>query len=244
MMRVSTLWRHPVKGVGTEPLARVALRAGECVPGDRAFAIAQEGAATQGEWVPCRNFVRGAKAGTLMAVSVRQAGAEWIFTHPDLPDLRVTLPQDGARLVEWIRPVYPANRPIPERLVTASGQGLTDADFPSISILSDSSRAALAEAAGTALDRRRFRGNIWLEGAEPWAEFGWIGRRLRIGGAVLEVRERNTRCRAIESDPATGREDLALLRVLERGWGHQDFGVYAVCVEPGEIAPGDPVLLM
>ncbi len=243
MSSVSALWRHPVKGIGAEPLETVELAAGQCLPGDRAFAIAQEGAETDGEWVHCRNFIRGAKAGTLMAVTARGEGGQTAFAHPDRPDLTVALPEEGARLIDWIRPLYPENRPAPERLVTATGQGMTDAPFPSISILSDTSRTILSQHAGRELDRRRFRGNIWLEGLAPWEEFEWIDRRLRIGSALLEVRERNTRCKATHSDPKTGREDTDVLRLLEDGWGHRDFGVYAVCIEPGRVALGDSATL-
>ena len=239
-MRVTALWRHPVKGIGAEPLETVALRAGECLPGDRAYAIAQEGARTHGEWVPCMNFVRGAKAGTLMAIEARRTPSGWRFTHPDLAPLDVLLPEGGDALIDWIQPLYPANRPAPDRLVTATEQGMTDAPFPSISILTDASRAALGAAAGRELDRRRFRGNIWLDGTEAWAEFDWIGKRLRIGEAVLEVRERNTRCKATHADPQTGRDNVELLKVLDQGWQHRDFGVYTVCVSPGTISVGDP----
>ena len=239
MIRVSALWRHPVKGVGAEPLQSTILRAGECLPGDRAFAIAQQGAETTGTWAACRNFVRGAKAGSLMAVSARPDGDNYIFTHPDRPDLRVALPAQGDDLIAWIRPLYPDNRPAPERLVTSREQGMTDAAFPSISLLSDASRSALGSAADATLDRRRFRGNIWLDGLEPWDEWDWIGKRLRIGAALLEVRERITRCRATHATPVTGRDDLDLLNVLAQNWGHRDFGVYAVCVEGGEVHIGD-----
>lgn len=241
MIRVSALWRHPVKGVGAEPLQSITLRAGECLPGDRAFAIAQEGATTQGEWAPCRNFIRGAKAGSLMAVTATRDGDTHNFHHPDRPDFQVELPADGNALIDWIAPLYPANRPAPERLVTATEHGMTDAAFPSISILSDASRAALGAAAGNDLDQRRFRGNIWLDGLQAWDEWDWIGKYVKIGNAVLEVRERNTRCRATHSNPQTGAEDQDLLRVLDSNWGHRDFGVYSVCTTGGEICVGDEV---
>ncbi|RED14374.1 MOSC domain-containing protein [Pontivivens insulae] len=244
MITVSNLWRYPVKGVGTEPLGSVVLREGQCLPGDRAFAIAQDGATTNGEWAPCMNFVRGAKAGTLMAIEAQSAGESLTFTHPDRPALTVQLPADGQALIDWIAPLYPENRPAPVRVVTATEQGMTDAPFPSISILSNTSRTILSQRAGRPLDQRRFRGNIWLDGMDPWQEWEWIGKNLRIGGAVLEVRERNTRCRATHADPMTGKDDVNVLSVLEQGWDHRDFGVYAVCVQGGEIAVGDVVTVL
>src|SRR5690242_13401797 len=39
-VRIATLYRYPVKGMSAEPLKRVALAPGECLPEDRRFAIA------------------------------------------------------------------------------------------------------------------------------------------------------------------------------------------------------------
>jgi uncharacterized protein YcbX len=88
----------------------------------------------------------------------------------------------------------------------------------------------------------RFRGNLWLDGFEPWQEFDLVGRDLRIGGAILRVRERITRCKATTVDPSTGVSDADTLGALQAGWGHQDFGVYAEVVTGGAVAVGDPVV--
>ena len=42
-----------------------------------------------------------------------------------------------------------------------------------------------------ALAMERFRGNVWLDGLAPFAEFDLVGRDLRVGGATLRVRERD-----------------------------------------------------
>ena len=39
-MRVEHIYRYPVKGLTAEALEEVALRAGECLPEDRRFALA------------------------------------------------------------------------------------------------------------------------------------------------------------------------------------------------------------
>lgn len=115
---------------------------------------------------------------------------------------------------------------------------MTDSEFPSVSVLSMASLAALGAEMGLVLSPDRWRGNLWLEGAEPWAEWGWIGQRFRLGGAVLEVVERITRCSATTVDPETGKIAGDTLGALEARYGHQDFGVYARVIEGGEIATG------
>jgi uncharacterized protein YcbX len=90
----------------------------------------------------------------------------------------------------------------------------------------------------------RFRGNIWLDGLPPWDEFDWLGLDIRIGEAVLRIRERITRCRATEVDPRSGQPDTDTLGALQAGWGHRDFGVYAEVLSGGRIAVSDQVELI
>jgi uncharacterized protein len=79
---------------------------------------------------------------------------------------------------------------------------------------------------------------------EPWAERGWIGRRIRIGGAVLELAEHIVRCRATMANPATGVIDADTLGALQTGQGHQEMGLYARVVEGGAVTAGNTVSLL
>ena len=83
--------------------------------------------------------------------------------------------------------------------------------------------------------------NFWAEGLDPWVEFDWVGASIRVGEAVLEIREQTTRCRATMADPDTGEIDGDTLTALRDGWGHQDFGVYAVATKGGVVRVGSPV---
>jgi hypothetical protein len=118
---------------------------------------------------------------------------------------------------------------------------MTDMPDPFVSIGNRASLRALSQRAGRALDERRFRINLWLEGLAPWEEFDLLGTAFRIGAVPLTGAERIGRCRAPEADPETGRRDVDICRVLDEGWGHTDFGIYATVAAPGEIALGDPV---
>ena len=56
-MRITALYRHPVKSYGREALNSVMLHAGQSMPFDRRWAVAHEAAKTQGgEWARCANF--------------------------------------------------------------------------------------------------------------------------------------------------------------------------------------------
>ncbi len=240
--RVAALWRHPIKGHGFEALRSVALTAGQTVPGDRLWAVLVEGGKADGTaWAPCMNFARGAKTGTLMAMAatLSEDGTGVTLTHPDLAPLSFHPESDAQRFFDWLAPLLDPARAAPVRILRAPAVGWTDSPFPSVSILSTSSLAALAEHIGTPLEQQRFRGNIWLDGAPAWAEWDWIGRTLHIGDVELEVRERITRCVATQIDTATGARTADTLAGLSSGWGHIDFGVYAVVTKSGAVAPGD-----
>jgi uncharacterized protein YcbX len=160
--------------------------------------------------------------------------------HPEQGELRFR-PGDAAdlpRFLDWVSPLNPPERAQPVSIV-AAGRGMTDSDFPSVAILNTASLADLSAQMGMDLSPDRWRGNLWLDGAAPWAEFDWIGQSIRIGGAVLQIKERITRCSATRVDPKTGLTNADTLGALEANFGHQDFGVYAVVTQSGPIAVGD-----
>lgn len=240
--RLAHICRHPIKGHGRETLASVRLLAGACLPWDRHWAVAHEAARLEPGWNPCVNFARGAKAPELMAITstLDEANATITLRHPAQGELTFR-PDDAAdlpRFLDWVRPLNPENRAQPTRIVSA-GRGMTDSDFPSVAILSTASLADLSVRMGQELSPHRWRGNLWLDGAAPWAEFDWIGRHIRIGGAVLRIEERITRCNATKVNPDSGKTDADTLSALEAAFGHQDFGVYATVTQSGTIATGD-----
>ena len=116
---------------------------------------------------------------------------------------------------------------------------MTDTDYASVSVKSLASLKALGAQMGVALDPRRFRGNIWLDGLAPWAEFDWVGREIAVGGARLRVVERVVRCNATKNNPETGTRDADTLGALESHYGHKDFEVYCEVVASGPVADGD-----
>ena len=243
MVSVAALWRHPIKGHGVEAIDAVTLAAGETLPWDRRWAIAQAGAkAEDGVWSPCGNFSRGAKSPRLMAIRARVDEAAGVveLRHPEAGTITVDpdAPEDAARLVDWAAALADPGKPRPERVVRAP-VGMTDSAFPSVAILGTSSLQALSERVGTPLAQERFRGNVWLDGLPPFGEFDLVGREIRIGSARLAVRERISRCKATAANPDTGQIDADTLGALRAGWGAQEFGVYAEVIAGGRVAVGD-----
>jgi hypothetical protein len=243
---VAQIWRHPVKSLGAERIGRVELAAGRTMPWDRVWALAHEKSRFDfdaPEWRPCQSFLRGSIAPMFAAVSARvdEASGRVTFAHPRLSSLTID-PDDEAgrqRFLDWVRPICPEGGPGPLRLARAPGRGMTDTDFPSVSVKSLASLRALSERMGAELTPRRFRGNIWLDGLAPWEEFGWVGREIAVGGARLRVVERVVRCNLTRTNPETGIRDADTLGALETHYGHKDFGVYCEVIAGGTVTEGD-----
>ncbi len=96
---------------------------------------------------------------------------------------------------------------------------MTDSAFPSLALLSLASLRDLSARMGHTLSPHRWRGNLWLDGLDPWEEWGWIGKTIRIGEAELRIEERITRCRATSADPQTGVIDADTLAGCRRPSG-------------------------
>jgi uncharacterized protein len=88
------------------------------------------------------------------------------------------------------------------------------------------------------VDGRRLRPNIYLEGVEGLAESDWVGRRLRLGGVVLEVVDRCARCVMTTIDPDTLEVDPDVLRRINDEFGTL-MGVLCEVVTPGDLRVGE-----
>jgi uncharacterized protein YcbX len=240
---VTSLWRHPIKSHGRESLDSVTLDAGQTMPWDRVWAVAHEASKTDGSaWAPCANFSIGARAPGLMGINARTDEETGLVTlvHPELEPLTFDPDAEPQRLIDWTRPIMPQNRAASARVVRVPGRGMTDTDYPSVSIGNMATHRAVEQKAGHALSPKRWRLNIWLDGLAPWEEFDWIDRSITIGGVDLKIRDRIQRCKATTANPDTGKRDVDTLGALNT-WGHQDMGVYAEVIRGGRISIGDKV---
>lgn len=246
MAHVAQLWRHPIKSHGREALDRVMLTAGQTMPWDRHWAVTHDATRfVPGAWAACQNFMTTTRTPGLAGIwaVLEQDSPTLTLHHQDLDSLRFA-PDDPAGVtafLTWIAPLCPDNRARPVGLVAVAGRGMTDTDYPSVSVMNTASHDAVCAVAGQSLDAERWRGNIWLAGLDAWDEHGWIGRTVSVGGVVLTVQERITRCLSTASNPYSGQRDVDTLGLLRNGWNHTDFGVYAQVVTGGTIHLGDGV---
>ena len=247
-IEVSHMWRHPIKSIGTEQIKSVVLEKNSTMPWDRVWALTHEKTKFNLEkpgWAPCTSFIRVSIAPKLMAVKIQVHESSGLLTlsHPHKNDLAISEQSDNFSddLVNWVASLCPENGPQGLKIVKVPNRGMTDTDYSSISLLSLSSIEDLSKKAGSTLDMRRFRGNLWISNSEPYEELNWVGKILRIGEAELEVIEPIERCNATKTNPMNGQRDVDTLKILRDNFQHQNFGVYCKVLSKGKVKLGDSV---
>jgi uncharacterized protein YcbX len=136
----------------------------------------------------------------------------------------------------------------PVLLVEPPESGVDRGHSGAATLVSVGSLAALAGVLGVeSVDGRRFRMNVGIEGISPHEEDAWLGRRVRIGEAVVVPEGNVGRCAVTTQNPDTGRPDLDTLEALASYRGELEtteplaFGVHAAVVAPGRVRVGDAV---
>ena len=114
----------------------------------------------------------------------------------------------------------------------------------SVSLVTTGSLDELSRRVGTPVLDSQFRATFTVHTDTPHLEDDWIGRRLRLGEAEVEVRSAIPRCAVIDLDPDTGRRRTHALRALAdyRQQGKElVFGVDGVVTKPGRVHVRDAV---
>jgi len=211
-VHVSELWRYPVKSMRGERIDVADIRR-DGIVGDRIVHVRES--------------------------SGRVATSRF---RPGLLGLAGTLGADGEPLVDgvpWSEPsVLDRVRAVTEpraELVRFDGEDVGQRfDVLPLTVLTES----MARAVG--YDHRRFRPNMLIGGAPDGAELGWPGYGLRIGDALIGVRNRRSRCVMTTFDPDTLDQDpMVLLHVVRSFDGRVALDCWVE--EPGAARVGDPV---
>lgn len=94
----------------------------------------------------------------------------------------------------------------------------------------------------TVWDPRRFRPNLFVDAdnREGYPELGWIRRRLRVGGAVIEIVTGCPRCVVVTQPVDDVPQDHRVMRTLVRETQHLA-GIYAGVVGEGVVRTGDGI---
>jgi hypothetical protein len=176
----------------------------------------------------------------LPAAPADQQADRWLTKLLDRP-VRLVWLDDPTR-----RPVDPAYGQPADRVSFADGYPLLLTNAASLDALNGWMLAA--GDLDAPLPMTRFRPNVVVSGAAPWAEDGWLGRRLRIGAVAFRAVKPCGRCVVTTTDQETGRRGTEPLRTLARHRSIDGRLVFGVLLNPdppyGEIAVGDPVTVV
>jgi len=159
------------------------------------------------------------------------AGSAWFTRALGRSAQLVCMPDD----VE--RPVDPEH--------ARAGDIVSFADGFPLLVVNRASLDDLSARAGVAIDVRRFRPNLVVAGAPPWAEDDW--RALCVGALTLRLPKPCARCAIPGLDPDSAeptREPLKTLASLRVRDHHVYFGVNAIVDGAGLFRVGDPVSVL
>jgi uncharacterized protein YcbX len=251
-LRVAWISHCPVKGLAVLQLDECELtEAG--IAGDREFFLVDEN----------DRLVNSKGLGALQQIVPRydRAAGALTLAFPDGTTVSQELGFDGslgaqfwgttfeARVVEgpWSEAISDfAGRNL--RLVGASGPAPDRRRSGAATLLGTGSLAALARTLGVdEVDERRFRMNFGIDGLGEHEEDEWVGRRIRLGEAVVVPQGNVGRCAVTTQNPDTGSPDvdtlkaLAAYRQVVESTEPLPFGVYAAVAQPGRVRVGDTV---
>jgi uncharacterized protein YcbX len=254
--RVDSVWRYPVKSMRGEELPEI-FAGFSGVWGDRLFAFKSSATPVGFPYLTGREahemllyrplFRDPEKA----AKPANLAEAEELspILNPvaaDLSDLALDVETPSGEVLAIDDPAL--LRQLTER--AGDGHSLTllrseraMTDCRPISLFSLQTARQLGEEVGSALDKRRFRANVYLDlgTAGGFSENAFVGRKVRIGPkVVISVLERDPRCQMITLDPDTAVPNAEVLRRVARGHDGTA-GVYGAVLAEGVIRAGDAV---
>ena len=250
---ISAIQRFPFKGFPGQAMKNTRLATGKGIQHDRRFAITN-GITSNGEWMPPRSYyINSIKDGLLkFDLDISEDDQLLTLKNPDGDTITLDL-EDTSNLadVNEAIPGFIASLGLPKedeaspQIVEATGNlaNWDYADTP-ISIINQASVEDLSRQLGIeTLDWVRFRGNLLLTGLPAWEEFSWLGKRIQIGDAELEIFRPINRCPAPGVNPSTGERDVEVAPFLQEHYGHAYCGMYARVVKDGDIRQHSPVTI-
>lgn len=248
---ISLICRYPVKGLSPDQISDASVEAGGALPGDRRFALALGSTlfdAATPHWLPKTSFLALMKNEKLAALETKfdpdTGYLEILRGGKQVARGKITDPIGKAIIEDFFSAFLSNETRGKPRLVQSKGESIfTDQKKKVLSIINLASVRDLERVTGKAVDPMRFRGNIYIDGIDPWSEFNWVGHDVSCGSAGFNIKERTERCAAINVNPETGERDMNLVKTLQTGFGHTDLGVFAMVTKDGAFAVGDSLNL-
>jgi uncharacterized protein len=257
--KVDSVWRYPVKSMRGEELDE-AFAGYSGIYGDRVFAFRSSASPKGFPYLTAREqrkllqyrphfrypdkAARPINLGEAEKLSPNinpiSASAAELMIDVETPDGKMFAIDDPA-LIDNLRAGIDEKH---ELTLLRSDKAITDCR--PLSIFAVQTARRLGEETGVAVDKRRFRANIFVDltSSDGFAEDAFVGRSLRIGSkVVVSILQRDARCMMITLDPDTGEKEPAILKKVAQA--HEGMaGVYGAVLVEGIMQKGDPVELL
>jgi uncharacterized protein YcbX len=256
LMKIDSLYRYPIKGLSPEALPSADVETGHGFAFDRLYAV------TDGSFVfDEANPVPMPKTHFLMLARFERLALLKTKFNPDTHHLEVATSDslykfslkgaEGRKALAVFLTQFLA-KPLrgEAEVVQAEGHQFTDVSvhspalMRSISLINLATLRDLGDHVGRYLDPRRFRANIYFDGAAPWSELDWVGRTLRSGNVLIKIVRRTRRCPATSVDLERGMRDLNVPRSILDYRGHADCGIYGEILCSGRLQPSAKLCLL
>jgi hypothetical protein len=267
MLRLSALYRYPLKSGKGETLQQVGLdKLG--LDGDRRWMLVDE---ASGRFLTQRAVAQMSQLSALWSAEggLTLAAPGLSTIDVDLPgsdaELRgvtiwrdtLRVPDAGDAAAAWVsqfigKPTRLVQVPLDRARTTQAGYGRDDdqvafADGFPLLLIGQASLQDLSQHVGRPMEMLRFRPNLVIEGAEPYAEDRW--KRIRIGDVEFRVVKPCSRCILTTIDPRTGersadREPFVTLQKYRAQAEGAMFGQNLVNDGIGQLQVGMPVTIL
>ncbi|MCP3749218.1 MOSC domain-containing protein [Pseudomonas sp. SBB6] len=267
MMRLSALYRYPLKSARGEALQTSSLDP-LGLSGDRRWMLVER---DNGRFLTQRMYPQMSQLAAL-----HNADGSLTLQAPGYPTLHVGVPEPDSDLrgitiwrdtfrvpdagdaaAQWLsrfigKDVRLVHVPEQRTRYLPNGYGLNSdrvafADGFPLLLIGQASLDDLVDKVGRPLEMLRFRPNLVVEGSAAFAEDGW--KRIRIGAVEFRVLKPCERCIMTTIDPQTGerspdREPLATLRTYRQKEGDVLFGQNLVADGAGVLEVGMAVTVL
>ena len=267
MLRLSALYRYPLKSGKAETLTHIGLdKLG--LDGDRRWMLVDE---ASGRFLTQRAVAQMSQLSALWnatggltlsgagrpALDVALPGADAELRGVTIWRDTLRVPDAGDEAARWVsdfigKPTRLVQVSLERARTTAAGYGKDDdqvafADGFPLLLIGQASLDDLSQRIGRPMEMLRFRPNLVIEGSEAFAEDGW--KRLRIGDVEFRVVKSCSRCILTTIDPATGersadRQPLATLETYRKEPDGVMFGQNLVNDGVGRLEVGMPVTIL
>ena len=250
--------RYPIKGLSGENIEKISLEKNQVLPGDREFAFARSHVLFDE-----KNPVYLRKTNFLALVQDEKL-AELKTTYDNkLKRLIVKIKEetvldeilDNETNFHKVELFFQRHLDLGEKNKPKLVQGKKNennkdlkhsfSDLPDkvVSIINLNTVYDLEKKINKKIDPSRFRANLLIDECEPWKEFDWIGKNLKIGETILGVFRRTQRCAATNVNPENAIRDVNIPYEIKKHFGHLDLGVYAKVKKTGIISVNDELII-